>query len=88
MSAKKWEQVGSMRQRDESKGGGYYIKVEKDIPAGSIIQMEKPADKIRKLAELGHIKPDEVEARLAKVPDYIKFELTLPPPRNKEESGF
>ncbi len=85
---KKWEQVGSMRAGSEDKGGGYYLKIEKDIPAGSIIKMEKPQDRINRLVEKGVIKPEEGEARIAKVPDYIRFELILPPPRDTEDSNF
>jgi hypothetical protein len=86
MSAKKWETVGSMRQKDESKGGGYYLKVEKDIPAGSFIQLQRPADKINKLVELGHLTQEQAEERLAKIPDFVKFDLVLPPP--KDDSTF
>lgn len=46
---------------------------------GVSLQIEKPQDKIRKLASLGYIDEDDLESRLDAVPDYIKYEITLPP---------
>ena len=47
-----------------------------DEKDGIALQIEKPQDKIMRLAELGYIDEDKVEARLASIPDYIKYEIT------------
>ena len=46
---------------------------------GLSLQIEKPQDKIMRLAELGYIEEDKVEARLEQIPDYIRYEISLPP---------
>ena len=44
---------------------------------GVSLQIEKPQDKIKKLADLGYIEEDQVEKRLASIPDYIKYEIAF-----------
>lgn len=46
---------------------------------GVSLQIEKPQDKVRKLAKLGYIEEDQLENRLNSIPDYIKYEIQLPP---------
>jgi hypothetical protein len=46
---------------------------------GIALQIEKPADKINKLAGLGFIKEEDLEKRLAQIPEWLKYEITLPP---------
>lgn len=46
---------------------------------GLSLQIEKPQDKIRRLAELGYIEEDDLERRLESIPEYIKYEISLPP---------
>lgn len=49
---------------------------------GISLQIEKPKDKIKKLAALGHIDEDDIEGRLDSIPDWLKYEITLPPQDN------
>lgn len=79
-NAKKWLKVGSMLAKKD--GDGYYLKIEADIPAGCILRMEKPADRLNRLAEKGIISQDEADEKAAKIPDFVKFELILPPPKD------
>ena len=46
---------------------------------GVSLQIEKPKDKILKLASLGYIDEDKVEERLESVPAWLKYEIVLPP---------
>ena len=46
---------------------------------GVSLQIEKPADKVRKLASLGYIEEGDLEARLESIPDWLKYEITMPP---------
>lgn len=46
---------------------------------GLSLQIEKPEDKINRLCELGYIDEADLESRLEQVPDYIKYEISLPP---------
>lgn len=83
MSKPKWQRVGSMLA-SKNKEGSYYIKVEADIPAGSILQMEKPREAIEKMVERGIITQEEADERINKVPDFVKFNLVLPPPKSDD----
>ena len=44
---------------------------------GVALQIEKPQDKINRMHGLGFIDDDKLEGRLASIPDYIKYEVTL-----------
>lgn len=46
---------------------------------GLALQIEKPVDKLNRLCELGYIEEDDLEGRIEAVPDYIKYEISLPP---------
>ena len=53
--------------------------LEKSGEGGFSLQIEKTADKIRKLASLGYIEEDKLESRLDSIPDWLKYEITMPP---------
>lgn len=46
---------------------------------GISLQIEKPEDKIRKLASLGYIEEGDLESRLDSIPEWLKYEIVLPP---------
>lgn len=75
---KKWKQVGSIRQNDK---GRKYIKLDdvSGLKDGVALQMEKPEDKLQRLHELGHLTEEQLEYRLSKVPEWLLYELVLPP---------
>lgn len=72
-------EFGSIRESKEEHGGGFYIKIDKDVnlKEGAIVYVDTPQDKIAKLVELGFIKEEEAEERLAKVPEWKKYALTV-----------
>lgn len=80
----KWQNVGSMRKSKDSES--YYIKVDQDIKAGSVLRCERPADRVQKLVEFKKITQEEADERIQKIPDFVKFDLILPPP--KDDSTF
>ena len=49
---------------------------------GITLQIEKPVDKLNRLNELGFIKDADHERRIEQVPDYIKYEISLPPKKD------
>lgn len=49
---------------------------------GISLQIEKPEAKIRRLAELGYLEEDKIEQRLNNIPDWLKYEISLPPKRD------
>lgn len=46
---------------------------------GLSLQIETPQDKVTRLAALGFIDEDKVESRLESIPDFIRYEIALPP---------
>ncbi len=48
-----------------------------DFKYGVSLQIEKPQDKITRLASLGYIDENKIESRLASIPSFIKYEITL-----------
>lgn len=46
---------------------------------GITLQIEKPENEIRRLAELGFIDEDKVESRIESIPAWKKYIIKLPP---------
>ena len=86
--SKKWQKVGAVLRKKT--GEGFYMKVEQDIPAGTTLQLQNPTERVERLVkylvEKGEITQDEADAKIAAVPDFVKYDLILPPP--KEDSSF
>lgn len=72
----KWRAVGSLRK---GKTGNLYLKIDGDIKTGEVVQLQDPRKKIAAAVEAGRMTQDEADTRLAKIPDYIKYDLTIPP---------
>jgi hypothetical protein len=86
MSTKpKWQKVGSVLK---ARKGGFYIKVEAQIPAGSSLQMKCPREEVNFFLQRGTIDEAEAEKRLAKIPDFVKYNLYLPPSDGNGTSEF
>lgn len=75
---KSWARLGSMLQ---AKSGGYYLKFEEDvtIKAGETVLLRKPADEVQRLADRGVIDQAKADERIAKIPEFVKFNMVKPP---------
>lgn len=86
--SKKWQKVGAVLKKKN--GEGFYMKVEQDIPAGTVIQLQNPVERTERmtkfLVERGELTQDEADAKIAAVPDFVKYDLILPPA--KDDSTF
>jgi len=74
MSNKKtYVEFGQIRKGDY----GLYIKVRKDIKLteGMNITMRKPEDGVKFFLEKGFIDENEAQNRIARIPDFVKYEL-------------
>jgi len=76
--SKKYLDFASILEGKPENGGGFYIKVNSAVTLkeGEIVYVDKPADKINKLVELGFIDEAEAESRIERVPSFIKYTLT------------
>lgn len=74
--ATKWTKVGSLRK---SKAGGLYIKVDADVSLkkDSALNLQDPRKSIQRGVESGKMTQDEADTKIAKVPDYIRFDVFL-----------
>lgn len=78
MSIKPFYHFGDMKQGLK---GGYYISIDRlpdDVEElvlrkGDSIQLVKPKDELKSLVEKDVITEEQAEARLAKVPEFVKF---------------
>ena len=75
----KWLQFGNIRAGKEE--GTFYIKITEDInlKAGENISVRTPEEGIKGLLEKGFIDETQAEERIAKVPEYIRYELLAKP---------
>lgn len=73
-----WPKVGQMLL---SQKGSYYVKFDQDvtIKAGETLMLRKPADEIASLVANGHLDQEKADERLAKIPDFVKFNVIKPP---------
>lgn len=78
----KWLTVGSLRK---GKDGNLYINVQEDVTLakGSTLQLQDPRKKAMAMAEKGYITTEVAEERVAKIPEYVRYDVVLPPPRSK-----
>jgi hypothetical protein len=69
-----YRQVGAVLNNKE---GSPYLQFNQDviIPAGTILALQRPKDQIDFLVEKKHISQEEGEKRLAKIPDYVRFNV-------------
>lgn len=69
-----WNKVGQVLK---SKKGSFYIKVEKDLTlaAGSSLQLQDPRAGFKRMAETGKISEEEAEAKAAKLPEFLKYDI-------------
>jgi hypothetical protein len=76
----KWKKVASV---NDSKYGGYTLKIEADceLREGEYLTMKKPVDDLNSLVEKGIITEEQAEERLAKIPDFVKYNVYKTPPK-------
>lgn len=78
----KWLEVGAVLRKKE--GEGSYIKIKTDVrlTEGTILQVSDPREKYDRLVKSGHMSEEEAEESKARVPDFVLFDIVLPPPRD------
>lgn len=83
----KYQRIGQIRQGDD---GSYYLKIEQDVTltAGQSLTIEKPESEIDRLVERGFITEDEGDARKAKVPTYVKYNVKVRPAKQGNATNF
>ena len=76
--AEAWKKLGSVRK---GKNGGNYIKLDGPVNllADDVIQLQDPRKKLQESAAAGRITEEQAAEWSAKIPDYVRFDLVLPP---------
>lgn len=79
---KKWPEVGSLLK---SKAGGLYIKFKEDvtIKAGSTLMLQNPRTRLDEAVAAGRMDAEKAEEIKAKIPEYVKYNVILPPDDRK-----
>lgn len=82
MAKSKWLDVGTVLRKKD--GGGSYIRIKENVSLkkDTILQVQDPREKLDRLAEAGHMSPDEAEERKARIPDFVLFDIVLPPAKD------
>lgn len=81
MSSNEWKRLGSVRK---GKTGNHYIKISENVTLSKddVIQLQDPRKKLNESVASGRITEEKAAEWLAKIPDYIRFELVLPPKKS------
>lgn len=81
MANDKWLQVGTIRK---SKDGKLYMKLSEDVDLkkDDVLQIQDPRKRLDMFAETGKITAEVAAERKAKIPEYIRHEVILPPKRS------
>lgn len=76
----KWLVVGSLRKNQK---GDFYIKMNEDISLkkDQSLTVRDVRKNIQNLAARGFITETEAQERIAKIPEYVKYDLVLAPPK-------
>lgn len=78
----KWQNVGTLRK---NKDGKLYLKFDQEVTLakGAVLQLQKPDEAVKRLMELGYLDEEKGATRLAAIPEYVKYNVVLPPPMKK-----
>lgn len=78
--AEQWKKVGTLRK---SAKGGLYIKVEGDVSLAkdSVLQLQDPRKKLQQAVEAGRMTKEAADERTGKIPEYIRYEIYVVPPK-------
>lgn len=76
--AEPWKRIGSVRK---GKTGNFYLKVNETVTltAEDNVQLQDPRKKLKESVDAGRLSEEKAAEIEAKIPDYIKYELVLPP---------
>ena len=76
-----WKKLGSLRKGKE---GNLYIKLDDAVTLdkGDVIQLQDPRKRLATSVTAGRLTQEKADEYLAKIPEYIRYELVLPP-KNK-----
>lgn len=76
MATSKWTKVGSLRK---SKAGNLYIKIDADVnlKKDGTLNLQDPRKKIEASVDAGRLTEEKGSEMLAKVPEYIRYDLFL-----------
>lgn len=78
--ADKWLNVGSLRK---SQKGEFYIKINENVSLnkGDVIQVQDPRKKLKDSVTAGRLSEEKAAEYAAKIPEYVRYDLVLPPPK-------
>lgn len=80
MAESKWKKIGSIRKGEK---GDLYIKIDDTVSLlkGSTVQIQDPRKRIATAKENGKLSEEVADEMLSKIPDFIRYEIILPPPK-------
>lgn len=86
-SKSRWVTVGTMSLKKQKEGSSkkeYNFLVKEDIvlKKGQYLTVQDPRETVRRLLEKGFLTEEQAEERLAKIPDWVKFEFVLAPSKD------
>lgn len=79
-----WQKIGTIRKgkaKPDGTPGNLYISIASDVTLtkGDNVRIEDPRESIKASIAAGRLTEERGQEMLAKVPDYIRYELVLPP---------
>lgn len=76
--AEAWLKVGAVRKADS---GAHYIKVFEavSLKKDDVLQLQNPRTKLKESVAAGRLSEEEAEKRLAALPEYLVYDVVLPP---------
>lgn len=79
-----WITVGTLTTKKDQSKGKYTFKVGADVTLkqGEYLVVQDPRERLKNLLTEGKISEEQYEERLAKIPDFVKFEFVKGPARD------
>lgn len=75
-----WKKVGSLRKNSK---GNFYIKLDEDVTLkkDDVVSVQDPRKKLKESVAAGRLSQEKADEIATKIPEYIRYELFLTPPK-------
>lgn len=76
MAATKWTKVGTLKK---SKAGNLYISVAESVTLkkDANLMLKDPRKELEKSKEAGRLDAEKADAMIAKIPDFVRYDIYL-----------
>jgi hypothetical protein len=91
----KWLSVGTFSVKKQKEGQdpkkkeySFLVKNDVILKAGTYLSVQDPREQVKFFFEKGYITQEQYNERISKIPDFVKFEFSLPPAKDDSDVAY